>query len=415
MIAEIISVGTEILLGNIVNTNTAYLAEELAKLGCSAHHQVAVGDNEEFLKEAISVAKNRADIILLTGGLGPTQDDLTKEVVAKFFQKEMHLHQESKQRIEEFFQLRGILLTENNWKQAMIPEGAEVLTNDNGTAPGLILSVEGVHTILLPGPPNELKPMFESSVVPYLQTLSKASIYSLTLRLCGIGESQAETQMLDMIESQTNPTIATYAKLGQVDIRITAKGEHQEEAIHLIEPVAKELRKRFAPYIYSENAKESLEESLIHLFCENGHTLAVAESCTGGLLGSCLVNISGASSVFKAGFITYANEAKENLLKVSQNTLQVYGAVSEEVALEMVEGVVKEGNSDCGISITGIAGPEGGSEKKPVGLVYIAFKCGEKVKVHKYNIQGNREKVRNSAVVYALIGMRKLYMEWIKR
>lgn len=412
MTVEIICVGTELLLGNIVNTNAAYLAEKCAGLGLSCYFQSVVGDNEERLTQVLNCAKDRSDIIILSGGLGPTEDDLTKEVAAKVWGRELKVDDHSMERIAEYFAARDIQPTENNWKQAMIPEGAIVLDNNNGTAPGIIIEEENTHVILLPGPPNELVPMFEESVAPYLDKLTPGVICSQTVKICGVGESQAETTIKDMIDSQTNPTIATYAKSGEVHIRVTASAEDGKAAGKLIKPVVKELKARFGYNVYTTDEETTLEKAVVDLLSANELTITCAESCTGGMLSARLINVAGVSDCYKAGFITYSNKAKRKLLGVKKSTLDKHGAVSEQVAEEMANGAALAAKSDVAVAITGIAGPDGGTEDKPVGLVYIACSVKGKVTVEKFQFKGNRARVREAAVSAALGLMRRCMLEY---
>jgi len=414
MVVEFISVGTEILLGNIVNTNTQYLAEKCAGLGLSNYYQVSVGDNEERLSAAIAQALSRADIIMLTGGLGPTEDDLTKEVASKVLGLELKEDAHTKTRIEEYFSNRGInrTLTKNNWKQALIPEGAKVVDNHNGTAPGLIIHTkDNKHLILMPGPPNELYPMFENDIAPYLKQLEPEVIYSRTIKITGLGESFVETEIKDIIESQSNPTIAPYAKTGEVHLRITAKANSEEEAEKLILPVAKELKKRFGQNVYTTDENVTLEECVINLLKKNHLTLATAESCSGGLFAGRIVNVAGASDIFSEGVITYSNEVKKDLIGVRAETLQKFGAVSRQTAQEMAIGVRKLSGAGAAISITGIAGPGGGSDEKPVGLVYIGCSINDQTDVREYRLRGNRQKIREYSVVYALDFLRNCMLK----
>lgn len=414
MVVELISVGTEILLGNIVNTNAAYLAEKCALLGCSLYHQTVVGDNEERMEAAIRQALERADIVMLTGGLGPTKDDLTKEVTAKVFGRELYLDEHSKERIQEFFDRLGrIRITENNWKQAMIPEGAIVIDNDNGTAPGIIIEDEVNHkaAILMPGPPNELKPMFEKDIAPYLNKKQPEGIYSKMIKICGIGESEAETMVADLMEAQTNPTLAPYAKTGEVHLRITAKARTEEDAEMMMQPLVDEMFRRFGDAIYSTREEETLEEAIISMLKERKLTLTTAESCTGGKLAGRIMNVSGVSSVYNEGYITYANASKEKLLGVKRETLETYGAVSEQTAREMAIGARTFAEADIALSVTGIAGPDGGTAEKPVGLVYIGCAVKENVTVQRCLFTGNREKNRDYAVVRALTMLREALLK----
>lgn len=411
MTVELICVGTEILLGNIVNTNGAYLAEKCAALGLSSYFQTVVGDNEERLTQVLSAAVSRSDIVILSGGLGPTEDDITKEVAAKVCGKELRGDEHSMERIAEYFAAKDIIPTENNWKQAMVPEGSTVLDNDNGTAPGIIIETDQCKVILLPGPPGELIPMFEEKVVPYLQQMTSGVIQSQTVKICGVSESSVETMVKDLIEKQTNPTIATYAKTGEVHIRVTAAAETSQKAVKLIKPVVKELKSRFGQDIYTTDENTTLEKAVVDLLLANHLTVTCAESCTGGMFSSRLINVPGISEVYKSGYITYSNKAKRNLLGVKKSTLQRHGAVSPQTAKEMAKGVALVSKADVAVAITGIAGPDGGTEEKPVGLVYIACSVKGNVTVQEYCFKGNRTKVREAAVSAALKLMRACILE----
>lgn len=411
MVAELISVGTEILLGNIVNTNAAFLAEQCAALGLSCYYQTVVGDNEERLLNTIRMALKRADILILSGGLGPTQDDLTKEVVAKALDKPLLLDEHSRQRIEAYFLSRGKTITDNNWKQAYAPEGAVIIDNENGTAPGLIVAAEGKHIFLLPGPPNELKPMFMEKMIPYLQRLEQAVIYSRTVKLCGIGESQAETQILDLLEKQTNPTIAPYAKTGEVHLRVTAKASTKEEASALVMPMVEELQKRFGRLVYTTAEEVTLPRAVVEMLKKRDLKLAIAESCTGGMAAAALTAVAGVSEQFETGLITYANSAKMALLGVKKETLEKFGAVSCETAKEMAEGLAERTKAEVTLSITGIAGPGGGTPQKPVGLVYIGCCVQGKTMVKEYYFSGDRQKIRESSVAAAFTLIRACMLE----
>lgn len=408
MICELISVGTELLLGNIVNTNTQFLAEKCALLGLSLYHQVTVGDNRERLTQVIRTALERADILILTGGLGPTEDDLTKEVCAEAMGFSLAEDPHTRKRIEEYF--RNSIYKEipdNNWKPAIVPQGAKVLDNSNGTAPGLIMEKDGKTAILLPGPPNELIPLFNEQVYPYLEKLRPEVIRSQMVKICGVGESQVEDKLLDLIDAQTNPTIATYAKTGEVHLRITASAPSPEAADKLIKPVVKEIKKRFGDAVYSTKENESLEMAVVRLLKKYDLTVTTAESCTGGMLAARLVNVPGVSDVFREGYITYSNKAKRRLLDVNKSTLKKYGAVSEQTAKEMAVGGVFATGADVCVATTGIAGPDGGTEEKPVGLVYISCYLKDKVTVERFQFKGNREKVREQTVVKALDLLRR--------
>ena len=412
MVVELISVGTELLLGNIVNTNAAYLAEKCAALGLSCYYQDVVGDNEERLCETIRTALSRADILLISGGLGPTQDDLTKEAAAKVLGKPLVLHERSKAAIQEYFSARGLEITDNNWKQAMVPEGSIVLDNPNGTAPGMIIEKDGKYVVLMPGPPGELMPMFEASVIPYLGRLQDAVIFSQTVKICGVGESKAETMVKDLIDAQTNPTIATYAKTGEVHLRVTARGADEKEARKLVKPVVKELKGRFESHVYTTEDAVTLEKAVVDLLLANKLTVSTVESCTGGLLAARLINVPGVSEVFKAGYITYSNKAKRRLLGIKKNLLLKHGAVSREIAEAMAVGASVLSKADVTVSVTGIAGPDGGTPEKPVGLVYIGcYVCGN-LTVKECRFQGSRAKIRESAVSSALALMRECILKY---
>lgn len=413
MTVELISVGTELLLGNIVNTNANYLSKKCAELGFSLYYQITVGDNEGRLCEAIKTALNRSELVILTGGLGPTQDDMTKEAVAKVLNRNLVMDEPSRDKIEAYFKFRyknkpdSSKVTNNNWKQALKIEDSIIVDNDNGTAPGYIVEADGKSVILLPGPPNEMIPMFDQRILPYLKKLQNKVFVSSMVKICGIGESKAETDILDLIENQTNPTIAPYAKSGEVHFRVTASADTSDKAKNMIKPVVDELIRRFGDNIYTTSEAETLEEVVVKLLVDKKYTLATAESCTGGLLTGKIVNVAGVSEILKEGFITYSNEAKMKYLGVKEETLRVYGAVSSQTAKEMVTGVAKRAGADTALAITGIAGPDGGTEEKPVGLVYIScFVNGTSV-VKEFRMKGSRQKIREQSVIYALDLLRR--------
>lgn len=412
MVVELISVGTEILLGNIVNTNAAYLAEQCAALGLSCYYQTVVGDNEGRLTETLETALRRADVVILGGGLGPTQDDLTKEVTAKVLGLPLVEDAHTRERIKEYLEARGYVVTENNWKQALAPEGAIIVDNENGTAPGLIIEKDDKRVILLPGPPNEMRPMFEKDIFPYLNMVEPGVIYSKTVKVCGVGESIAETMIKDLIDVQSNPTIATYAKTGEVHLRVTAKAEDEKEARKLVKPMVKELKNRFGNAIYTTDDEVTLEKAVIDLLEANHLTISTAESCTGGLLSARLIGVPGASEVFKAGYVSYSNKAKRKLFGVKKGSLEKYGAVSSIVAKEMAKGAALLSKADVAVSITGIAGPGGGSEDKPVGLVYIGCQVCGKVEIKECHFKGNRNKIREASVCAALGLMRECILQY---
>lgn len=410
MKAEIIAVGTEILLGDIVNTNAQYLAKELAALGIEMYYQQVVGDNEERILHAFDEGFSRSDIIITSGGLGPTTDDLTKEVAAKYFNKELLPDQNSIEAIKEYFSLTGRKMAENNLKQGFIPEGSIVLKNNNGTAPGVIIEEDGKIMIILPGPPKELKPMFEESVRPYLERRTDSILVSKMVKILGIGESSVAEEIKDLIENQTNPTIAPYAKEVGVALRLTAKAKNEEEALELIKPVEDEIKKRLGNNVYATE-DISIEEVVAKLLIEKNLTISTAESCTGGMIASTLINYPGISQVFLEGAVTYSNEAKHNRLGVKNETLDKYGAVSEETAIEMAVGIAKTAGTNVSIITTGIAGPGGGTEEKPVGLVYIGVYVNGEVKVQRCIFKGNRDRIRIQATIKGLDMLRRILIE----
>lgn len=406
MNAELIFVGTELLLGNIVNTNGAYLAERLAAIGVDSYYQTVVGDNAERLMSVLKIAFDRSDVVILSGGLGPTQDDITKETVAEYFHKDLLLDEEIKADIAAYFKKRGREMAENNIKQAMIPVGAKALKNANGTAPGVLIEEGGKVGILLPGPPSELKPLFAEQVEPFLKAKSGSILYSVLVKVCGISESKIAEQLDDLIQMQGKVTVAPYAKLGEVHLRVTAKGNDEKEAKKAVKPIVKEIKSRLGSAVYTTHEEVTLEQAVVDLLLANKLTVTTVESCTGGLIAGRLINVSGVSEVFKSGFVTYSNKAKKRIVGVKKLTLQKYGAVSKETVLEMARGAAIYSKADVAVAVSGIAGPDGGTAEKPVGLVYIGCcVCGE-VTVREYHFSGNREKVRQSTVTEALILMR---------
>lgn len=407
MRAEIISVGTEILLGDIVNTNTQFLAKELASIGIEVYRQEVVGDNQDRLLGILEEALNRSDMVITTGGLGPTNDDLTKETACKFFNMNLELHQESLKALEEYFFKMERKITESNYKQVYFPKEAIVLQNPNGTAPGAILEKNNKYIVILPGPPREMKPMYLNHVKPYLIKKGDGIIESKVVRVLGIGESMAAEKLKKFIENGVNPTVAPYAKEEDVIFRITAKAESQKEALKLIEPVKNQIEEILGQDVYGEGEETTIEMVVGDLLIKNNLKISTAESCTGGMIASRLVSVPGISDVFLEGAVTYANEAKVRTLNVKEETLKKYGAVSEETAREMAEGMAKRTGSDIAVVTTGIAGPGGGTKEKPVGLVYIGLYYKGEVYVYKNVFNGNRQKVRTKATVTALDMVRR--------
>ncbi len=407
MNAEIISVGTELLLGQIVNIDAAIIARELSALGINLLYTSVVGDNPARLEDAIKTAINRSDLLIMTGGLGPTDDDLTKETAARVAGKRLVMHEESLKRIMTYF--NQINVSDNQKKQAMLPEGAEVFINNNGTAPGCAFqTANGMTIIMLPGPPSELEPMVKESVVPYLKNGEKSTIVSHSVHIYGLGEAMTAQMTADLMEG-ANPTVAPYAKEGECFLRVTAKAETKDKADKLCAPIIEEIEKRIGNCIYSIDV-DSLEETVVRLLMEKNKKIATAESCTGGLLAKRITDISGSSDVFEMGAVTYANRIKELLLDVPHDTLTEKGAVSEEVARVMAEGIVKKSGADLGVGITGVAGPTGGTAEKPVGLVYIALSDGQNTWVTKRSPIGrtkSREWHRHCAASQALDMVRR--------
>ena len=377
MKTAILSVGTEILFGQIVNTNTVYLSQQMNMLGFDVMYHYTVGDNPKRVEEMIDLAFQDCDLILTTGGLGPTQDDLTKEVACKALDDTLVMMDNVLEEITKYFKTLGREMTENNKKQAIMPSRATVFHNDAGTAPGFALEKDGKYIICMPGPPREMKRMFQKSVVPFLQSMIDGALYYRQIRFFGIGESMLETQLLDLIDNQTDPTLATYAKEGECSLRIASKRATEEEAEHAVDEMLEKVKERVGHYIYSCDDEE-LAQVVADRLMEQGLTLSSAESCTGGMFASTMTDIPGISQCFDRGLVTYSNQAKMEELGVSAGTLEKFGAVSEETALEMVGGLKRVSGSDVCISVTGIAGPGGGSEEKPVGLVYIGFSYGDK-------------------------------------
>lgn len=406
MKAEIIAVGTELLMGQIANTNAQYISSKLPDVGIGVYYHDVVGDNPERLKQCLDLALSRSDIIILTGGLGPTQDDLTKETIAKAVNRKLLLDQESLDKMTLFFQKYARAMTPNNVKQAYLPEGCIIIRNKNGTAPGCIIEEGKKIIVLLPGPPSEMKPMFDETVLPYFESKTEYRLESKFLRIFGIGESAVEDRLIDLIDQQTNPTIAPYAKDGEMTLRITAKYQKNNENEDIITPVENEIKRRLGDAVYS-NDNSSLEEVAANLLIESRLKLVLAESCTGGLLASKLTDIPGISAVFDRAIITYSNQSKVEELGVQQETLEQYGAVSKQTAAEMAEGIRKVSNADLGISVTGIAGPDGGTDEKPVGLVFIALSHSNGVDVKKLDLWGSRNRIRNVTCLHVFDMLRR--------
>ena len=411
MNAEILCVGTELLLGDIVNTNAAYLSRELAALGIGCYYQSVVGDNATRLRESIKLALSRADMVITTGGLGPTYDDITKEIVAEYFGLEMELHQPSLDHIQAIFAKLGREYTKNNEKQAYMPKGATVLENARGTAPGVAVEGSGKMVILLPGPPSEMTAMFQSQVKPFLLARTDQVLRSHTVHLFGIGESTVESILHDAMVEQTNPTIAPYAKMGEVQLRVTASAKNEEEAEVLLGPVVKEITDLFPENVYGVDVV-NMQTALAQRLLEKNTTIALAESCTGGMIAAQLTETPGVSKVLIGGVVSYSDASKTQMLGVSEDTLNTHGAVSRETALEMARGIKERAGAQIGLSVTGIAGPDGGTEEKPVGLVYMAAigPWGEEVREMRLSrgLANEREFIRNYTCLNAMNLLLKL-------
>lgn len=408
MNAEIISVGTELLMGQILNTNARYISARLADLGINLYYHITVGDNHDRLKDCIRTGFSRSDILIFTGGLGPTEDDLTKETIADYFGLELVIYEDYKQKLIERMVSRGYQCTPNNFKQVMFPkEHCIILPNPNGSAPGCIIEMDGKAAIMMPGPPWEMEPMFEAEVVPYLQKQSSCQFYSRTLRIFGRGESQVEHDIQDIVDAQTNPTIAPYAKSAETTLRITARCADEEEGEKLILPVMGAICERIGEYIYSSHGAE-MHEVCAELLAKNGLKLAVAESCTGGMIASRLISVPGSSEWFIEGAVTYSPEAKMRRLGVKAETLEKYTVVSAETAKEMAEGIRLSSGADIGISTTGYAGPSGVADQ--VGQVFIGVSHKDGTQAYEFNLKGSRERIRGTATLNALNLLRKLIL-----
>lgn len=415
MKAEIVAVGTELLLGQIVNTNAQFLSRECAAIGVDIYFQTVVGDNEQRLMESLKLAASRADVVICTGGLGPTQDDLTKDVLAAYVGRQLILHEPSMNAITQMFESRGIHMVESNRRQALMLEGSDPLHNETGLAVGVAFTFEGTHFILLPGPPKEMKPMFTKYAVPWLRTIMKDEVplYSKMLKFAGIGESNLEHQLIDLIQGQSDPTIAPYAKEGEVTIRLTTRAHSADEGERKLFDTEQEIRSRLGQHIYADQ-DVPIETMVVKMLDERKLSLAVAESCTGGLLSDLITSIPGSSNSFLGGIICYSNALKHKLLGVPMEVLEgegAPGAVSSETAVILAESLLTTTGSDFGISVTGVAGP-GTSEGKPVGLVYIGFaQKNAETEVITLQLSGNRESIKHRSAKSALYHLWKQLKE----
>lgn len=406
MKAEIIAVGSELILGSTLNTNSQYLTKRLSEIGIDVLYHTTLKDNRDQLKEVIDIGLKRADLLIFTGGLGPTGDDFTKEVVSEALGLELVLDNSIEDDIRSYFNKTNKVMTPNNIKQAYIPEGSKPIKNDLGTAPGIFIEKDGKTVVLLPGPPREMKHMFDKYVMPLIK--QDYIIKVVTLKTIGIGESNLETIIKDIIEENDNPTVATYAGDGLVDIKIMARGDNESEVMKLLEETVAKIKDRIGESIYSYN-DEGIEEVVFKILKEKNYKIAFAESCTGGLVSSRFTQIPGVSEVFDRGIVTYSNMSKMEELNVSRLTLDRYSAVSEETALEMAKGLMDKTNVDIALSITGYAGPPSG-EDEPVGLVYIGIASRDKSKVIETRLNGDRISIQNKAALKAFNELRKFLL-----
>ncbi|MCM3353098.1 competence/damage-inducible protein A [Bacillus halotolerans] len=398
--AEIIAVGSELLLGQIANTNAQFISKQLAEIGVNVFYHTAVGDNPERLKQVIRIAEERSDFIIFSGGLGPTKDDLTKETIANVLGRPLVLNDEAFQSIEDYFKRTKRTMSPNNRKQALVIEGSDVLANHFGMAPGMLTKHDSRFYMLLPGPPSELRPMFENEAKPLLlkKMGSNEKIVSTVLRFFGIGESQLEADLEDIIDAQTNPTIAPLAADGEVTLRLTAKHADEKETERLLKETEAVILERVGEFFYGYD-DTSLVKELSKACKEKGITLSAAESFTGGLFSEWLTDLSGASALFSGGVVCYSNEVKQNVLGVKKETLDRFGAVSEECASELAKGVQQLTGSDIGISFTGVAGPDTQEGHAP-GHVFIGIFANGKEEVHEFHFAGSRTGIRKRAAKY---------------
>ncbi len=382
MVAEILCIGTELLIGDIVNTNAAFLSKSLSEHGFDVLYQSVCGDNKQRLESCIKLALERSDIVVTTGGLGPTYDDITVNIFAKAFGLELCRNEQVENTIRDYFLKMGRTMTENNLKQALVPRDSTVFINQCGTAPGICIKKDGKTAVLMPGPPREMKPMFTEQILPFIAQDTGKVLVSSNVNIFGLGESSVEEKLRDLMENMTNPTLAPYINDGEVRVRITASGKDEDDAKKKLSPVIETVCERLGDVVFGIDC-DSIQEALVDKLREYNLTISTAESCTGGLVSSMITDVSGSSEVFGYGVCTYANEAKQKLIGVKEDTLRKYGAVSEQTATEMAIGVKQLSGSDIAVSLTGIAGPGGGTEEKPVGLVYLGVAAGDKAYAKK--------------------------------
>ncbi|MFH1074947.1 MAG: competence/damage-inducible protein A [Candidatus Firestonebacteria bacterium] len=412
MNAEIITVGTELLLGQVIDTNFAFIAQRLAEAGINLYFKTSVGDNEKRMSEILKLAVSRSDAVIITGGLGPTVDDVTRAALVKTLNLKLVLNEHVLKHIQSFFDFRRIKMSQNNVSQALVPNGATVIENKNGTAPGLIIPYNNKFIIILPGVPREMKPMMTDTVIPFLKSHFKTEgiIKSRVLKTFGLGESRVDELIGDLFHLNTNPTIALLASHSEVKIRLTAKAKDDAEAELLISELEMKIRERLDENIFGVD-DENMEKNIGMLMTMQKRTIATAESCTGGLIANKITDVPGSSSYFLRGIICYSNQSKIDTLNVKRITLDMYGAVSKQVAEEMAEGIRKVAETDIGLAITGIAGPGGGSEQKPVGLVYIALSTDNEMISRECRFSGERALIKERAAQTALDMLRRYLLK----
>lgn len=412
MIAEIVAIGTELLMGQIVNTDAQYLSRRLQSLGISVYYHTTVGDNPQRMRDTIALALSRSDVVITTGGLGPTQDDLSKEMAAELLHLPMRFDEDSWRAIENYFARMGRVCPDNNRKQAMFAEGAIILPNGCGTAPGCMIEKDGKIVVQLPGPPHEMAEMFDRQVYDRLAERTGGCIASRYIRIYGLGESQVAQMCAEWIEADGEVTVAPYCSLGECQLRVTARGESEQAALEKVLPVVQAITALLGGSVYAvlPTASGSMEEIAGQALTQKGLTVATAESCTGGLVAAKLVNYPGISAALHEAHVTYANEAKIKYCGVKRETLEQYGAVSEQTAREMAQGLRERSGADIAVSTTGIAGPTGGTKDKPVGLVYVGCADAHGVRVEKLTLTGSRERIRNLAALRALDMIRRAAM-----
>ena len=400
---ELLCVGTELLLGSIANTDGQMVSRALSQLGINVYYHTVVGDNPGRVRQAVEIARSRADVIITTGGLGPTCDDLTREAVCAAFGRQLVFHEECARHIRDRFArtIRASSMTENNLRQAWLPEGCTVLPNSRGTAPGCAFEADGIHVVMLPGPPGECRAMLEEQAIPYLRRLADGVIRSRTLKIFGMGESAVESLLHQRMVELTNPTLAPYAKTGEVELRLTARAATAQEADRMLDPLEGEVRQVLGDLIYGVDVP-SLEAAVLALLKTQGKTLSTAESCTGGLIAKRMTDLSGASAVFLGGVVSYTNQVKAGVLGVPEALLEQYGAVSDPVARAMCQGARQVLGSDLALSVTGVAGPDADDRGNPVGLVFIALTDGTNTWVRKTDLGLERARVRTLAAHHAL-------------